>query len=218
MIILIGHTKGGGGKSTTAINFAVELQARGASVIIIEADPSVSTCSNWANDREDAGHPVIPVVRRTGRLRGIIEDCAKRYDYVIVDTAGKDSEEMRAAALLADVMMIPSRPSQADLDETNKLTVQLRTARDFNPKLVPLFYISQGDTHGFSKANEEARQYLEVIGEREDIRTANTVIYERSVYRNVLREGIGVVESDNAKAKAEIRQLVDEVLALNSAS
>ena len=212
MIILTGHTKGGGGKSTIAINIAVELQHRGNSVIIIEADPSVKTCSNWADDREDANLPGISVVRRTGRLRAVLEDSHARYDYVIVDTAGKDSEEMRSASLMADVLIIPSRPTRTDLDTTAELVQQIRVARDFNPKLVPLMVISQADTHPASIANRDARQNLTELGELENVQLAETILHHRTAYSNALRDGTGVVEGDDPKAIEEVRSLVNEIL------
>ena len=47
MIITIGSHKGGTGKSTLAVNLAAIYQAAGHRVIVIEADPSVSTSSTW---------------------------------------------------------------------------------------------------------------------------------------------------------------------------
>lgn len=48
MIITIGSHKGGTGKSTLSTNLAVAYQSTGHRVIVIEADPSVSTTSTWA--------------------------------------------------------------------------------------------------------------------------------------------------------------------------
>lgn len=45
MIITIGSHKGGTGKSTLSTNLAVAYQSTGHRVIVIEADPSVSTTS-----------------------------------------------------------------------------------------------------------------------------------------------------------------------------
>ncbi|WP_369526028.1 division plane positioning ATPase MipZ [Photobacterium leiognathi] len=41
---------------------------------------------------------------------------AVHYDYVVADTAGRDSRELRTAMVIADVLLSPSRPSQYDSD------------------------------------------------------------------------------------------------------
>ena len=68
MLIVIGHHKGGVGKSTLTVNLAAELQRRGQRVCIVEADPTVHTTSNWAADRAEAGREPIRTERITGNL------------------------------------------------------------------------------------------------------------------------------------------------------
>lgn len=98
MIIVVGNHKGGTSKSTLAVNLAVEYQHKGRKVIILETDPTVSTASQWAADRENTTREPITTVRKTGRLGSTIDDLAAAYDIVIIDTAGKDSTELRSAA------------------------------------------------------------------------------------------------------------------------
>ena len=43
------------------------------------------------------------------------------------------------------------------------------------------------------------------------ISALKTVIYERKAYRDVVGEGLGVVEWNNSKAKAEIQALAQEL-------
>ena len=102
MIIVVGNHKGGTSKSTLAVNLATEYQRLGHRVIILETDPTVSTASQWAADRENKDQPAMTTVRKTGRLGSTIDDLAAAYDVVIIDTAGKDSTELRSAAHRAD--------------------------------------------------------------------------------------------------------------------
>ena len=96
MIIVVGNHKGGTSKSTLAVNLAVEYQHKGRKVIILETDPTVSTASQWAADRKNTTREPITTVRKTGRLGSTIDDLAATYDIVIIDTAGKDSTELRS--------------------------------------------------------------------------------------------------------------------------
>jgi chromosome partitioning protein len=210
VIILVAHQKGGVGKSTIAVNIAVEFNSQGKSVIIVEADPTVKTSSTWAKDREDGGHSPITTVRQTGNLRGTLLDLADKYDVVIVDAPGKDSSEMRTAMTAADLMLIPIPPSQPDLDTTESLVVTINQARDFNPDLKALAVLNRVPTNVFSDSDAEARTYLADFPE---LRIANTRLHERKVYQTSVSEGLGVVEMKDSKAKREIQLLTEEVLA-----
>lgn len=210
MIILIAHQKGGVGKSTVAVNVAVELSSRGKDVIIVEADPSVHTSSNWARDREEAGYSPIQTVQKTGNLRSTLIDLDQKYDVVIVDTPGKDSSEMRTAMTAADVLLVPIQPTQPDLDTTQGLVVTINQAKDFNPELKALAVLNRVPTHALSDAVKEARAYL---SEFPELRVAETRLHERKAYQSSLSEGLGVVEMKDAKAKTEIEKLTEEVLA-----
>ena len=56
---------------------------------------------------------------------------------------------------------------------------------------------------------EEARAYL---SEFPEIRVLRSIIRDRKVYRDAMSEGLGVVEMDNGKARAEIQLLAHEVM------
>jgi chromosome partitioning protein len=56
---------------------------------------------------------------------------------------------------------------------------------------------------------EEARDYL---SEFPEIRVLRSIIRDRKVYRDAMSEGLGVVEMDNGKARAEIQLLAHEVM------
>lgn len=166
MIIVVCNTKGGTSKSTLAVNLAVEYHRQGNKVIILETDPTVSTASQWAADRENTTQPPITTVRKTGRLGSTIDDLAATYDTVIIDTAGKDSAELRSAAYKAD-----------------RAGAYVETA-----------------TNALAEIPKEIEFDL-----------ADTIIYHRQAYAQSLSEGLSVVEYDNAKAKAEIQLLAQEI-------
>jgi chromosome partitioning protein len=210
VIILVGHQKGGVGKSTIAVNIAVEFTARGSDVIVVEADPSIFTSSNWAKDREDAGYSPIQTVQKTGNLRATLLDLAKKYDVVIVDAPGKDSSEMRTAMTAADMVLVPIQPTQPDLDATQGLVVTINQAKDFNPELKALAVLNRVSTNVFSDSVAEAQSYLSDFPE---LRIATTHLYERKAYQTSLSGGLGVVEMKDSKARAEIQLLTAEVLA-----
>lgn len=211
MIIVVGNHKGGTSKSTLAVNLAVEYQRQGRKVIILETDPTVSTASQWAADRENTTREPITTVRKTGRLGSTIDDLAAAYDIVIIDTAGKDSTELRSAAHRADLLLVPTSTTVADLDATRIFLSWMDEARDMNPALKMLVVISKAPTYWHSNHVQTATAALAEIPKEIEFDLADTVIHHRNVYAQALSEGLSVVESDNSKAKAEIQLLTQEI-------
>ncbi|MFW0120231.1 AAA family ATPase [Rothia sp. P5764] len=212
MILLIGNHKGGVGKSTLTVNLATTFQQQGMSVTIVEADPSIHTASRWADDREEFGYEAIMTLRKEGRLSQTLCELDKSYDVVLVDTAGKDSKELRSAMTVADLVLVPSRPAQADLDATVDLMQIIDMVQDLNPKLIPFIVISQASTHVMSSEAQEAKEYLSQATPQAKL--ADVVIYSRKAYQVALAEGKAVTEGTDSKAKAEIQLLAQEVLEL----
>lgn len=208
MIILIAHQKGGVGKSTLAVNLAVEAQARGADVLIAEADPTIHTARLWAKTRGAAGGTQITSAKLEGNIHADLLDLSRRYDYVVVDVAGKDSRELRTAMTAADVLVAPMQPSQPDMDAAYVLVQTIRAARDLNPRLAVMAVLNRVPTNNFSNEGNESAQYLEDYPE---LPLAETRIYERKAYRTAMEKGLGVVEMKDGKAKAEIQLLLNEI-------
>lgn len=209
MIILVGSEKGGVGKSTATVNIAAELQRQGRSVLLVEADQTVKTVSNWSNDRDDAGLPSISCVRKEGNLRSTLLDLDGKYSVVVVDVAGRDSKEMRTAMTAAHILISPLQPSQADLDTVESFVETIGEAKSFNPELRVLGFLNRASTNSMATDVEEARDYMKQFPE---IPLAQTSFHERKAYKTCLEEGRGVVEMKDSKAAAEVQLLTQEIL------
>ncbi|MFZ4843971.1 AAA family ATPase [Mycetocola saprophilus] len=210
MIILIGSQKGGPGKTTIAVNLAVEYARQGKDVCLVDADPQRSA-ARWHADREELRHtPAVACVEKLGSLHQTLQDLATRYDVVVVDVAGKDSKEMRTGMTAADTLVVVVRPSQLDLDTLGHMSEVIAQAQDFNPNLRVCGLISQAPSNPNITERTDAGEYL---ADYPLIRPLETVIHERKAYRDVIGEGLGVVEWSNPKAKSEIQELAAEVVA-----
>ncbi|PLR34640.1 cobyrinic acid ac-diamide synthase [Chimaeribacter californicus] len=209
MIILIGSQKGGCGKSTTAANICAELARQGKDVILVDADRQ-GTASNWVTDRNgQESLPVVHSIQKFDNIRETLLDLAKRYEYVVVDSAGRDSRELRTGMTAADVLLVPFRPSQPDLDTLPKLNDIITQALDINETLRPCAMLTMAPTNPVINETQEAKDYL---ADFPILNLLNTVIRDRKIYRDCMSEGKGVVEMDNGKAKAEIQCLVQELI------
>jgi chromosome partitioning protein len=209
MIILVGSQKGGPGKTTVAVNLAVELAHRGQDVCLVDADAQRSA-ARWHADRvEQRRVPQIACVEKLGNIHSTLVDLDARYDVVVVDVAGKDSKEMRTAMVAADMLLVITRPSQLDLDTFEHLSGVIEQAMDLNPNLDVRGVITQAPTNWKATESKDAGEYL---ADYPIIKPAKTIICERKAYRDVIPEGLGVVEWNNGPARAEIRALGAEVM------
>lgn len=210
MIILVAHEKGGVGKSTVAVNLAAEAQARGRNVLIAEADPTVFTARQWARTRQESGRALIPAAKLRGNIADTLLEFAREYDDIVVDVAGKDSKELRTAMAAADVLVAPMQPFQPDLDAAEQFADIVSTAMAINPKLAVLAVLTRVPTNAM---NNEARQAVEYMEDYPELPLSDVRLHERKSYRTSLEQGLGVVETKDGKAKAEIQLLMDAILA-----
>lgn len=210
MIIMFASQKGGPGKSTAATNVAAAYALSGKDVCLVDAD-SQRTAARWHADREEEGHePKIACVEKLGSIHETLRDLDSRYDVVVVDVAGKDSKEMRTGMTAADQLVVVVRPSQADLDTVEHMSEVIEQALDFNSDLDVRGLINQVPPNPSISEKTDAGEYL---SEYPIIKPLETVLYERKAYRDVIGEGLSVVEWNNAKAKAEIQELAGELMA-----
>jgi chromosome partitioning protein len=208
MIVLFGGEKGGTGKSTLTTNLAVWLAKQGRDTIIVDTDRQM-TSSNWV-DRRNAIEGLVTVhcAEKHANVFHAVRDLAQRYDEVIVDAGGRDSEELRTALVAANVIYVPLRASQPDLETSVHMNELVTLARGMNPALDARLIISMAPTN---PAINETAQAQELLRELPVFGLSNTIIRERKIYRDAISDGRGVVEMDNPKATAEIEALAKEI-------
>jgi len=208
MIVLIGSQKGSCGKSTTAVNIYAFLAKNGHDVVLVDADRQC-TAANWAMDRSgNKNLPVVHCVQKYDNIRETLLDLDKRYEYVVVDAAGRDSRELRTGMTAATLLLVPFRPSQPDLDTLPNLQEIITQAKDLNPDLKVYGLITMAPTNPVIHETEEAREYLQDYPE---IQLLNTILRDRKIYRDAMSDGMGVVEMGNQKATEEIESLMKEI-------
>jgi chromosome partitioning protein len=210
MIITVGSNKGGTGKTTTATNIAVALATKKKDVCLVDADFQRSA-SKWHQDREEGKYlPIIPLIERHDNISSTIEELNKKFDYVIVDVAGRNSREMITSLSVSDVLIAPHQASQLDLDTIQELDSQITRIMDLNPSLKAYILHTMANTNSTvrSKEREEFQEYLLDFP---SLKLLNSCCYYRKIYRDVIPLGQSVIESSNLKAQEEIENLIKEV-------
>ena len=210
MITIVGCNKGGAGKTTTATNLAVGLAAKGNDVCLVDADQQRSA-ARWHQDREEAGHnPTITLVEKRDNISQTLRTMDEKFDYVIVDVAGRNSREMITGAAVAQVVIAPHQASQLDLDTLAELQQQTVRIRDLNPDLKVFIYHAMASTNPSVKETER-REFLEYVGQFEEFQPLESISYYRKVYRDVIPTGQSVLEYGNEQAIQEVQSLIAEV-------
>lgn len=188
MITVIGSLKGGSGKSTVTFNLAVWLEMADAEVLVVDADPQ-ATLSDVAEVRTEEGfEPFLTLKDKTVLTRKKL----KGYDEVLIDVGTSDIESMKLALALADRVVIPVPPSQADIWSTQRFLKFLDDTLDGErPEL--LAFINRADTHHAIRESDEAAAALVALP---GIRYIKHRLCQRTVFRRSFSEGLAVYELD----------------------
>lgn len=188
MITVIGSLKGGSGKSTVTFNLAVWLEMAEAEVLVVDADPQ-ATLTDVAEVRMEEGYePFLNLKDATALSRKKLQG----YDEVLIDVGTSDIESMKLALALADRVVIPVPPSQADIWSTQRFLKFLDDAVDGErPEL--LSFINRADTHHAIRESDEAAAALVSLP---GIRYVKNRLCQRTVFRRSFSEGLAVYELD----------------------
>jgi chromosome partitioning protein len=188
MITVIGSLKGGSGKSTVTFNLAVWLEMAEAEVLVIDADPQ-ATLSDVSEVRTEEGfEPYLNLKNASALSRKKLAG----YDEVLIDVGTSDIDSMKLALALADRVVIPVPPSQADIWSTQRFIHFLdETVDGERPKL--LAFINRADTHHAIRESDEAAAALVSLPDVEFIKHR---LCQRTVFRRSFSEGLAVYELD----------------------
>lgn len=211
-IAICGSNKGGCGKTTTTTNIAVALAKMGHDVCLVDADPQRSA-SRWYEERETGKlEPAITLIEKKDNIALTLRTLGGKFDFVIVDVAGRNSRELITGATVADMIIAPHQCSQLDLDTLAEMQEQVVRVRDLNPGLKVLAYHTMASTNPAVRVTER-KEFLEFLSEFPEFTSLKAIGFYRKAYKDMIPCGKSVIEGDNAQAAAEIDALVKEVFA-----
>lgn len=200
-VITIAQQKGGAGKTTLAVNLAVEFLLRGQRVALLDTD-SQGSLGRWFMARREFGTEGLDF--STASAWGVSYECEKlrkTNDLVIVDTPPKVDADLRPALREADIVLIPVASSHVDLWAVDGVLDLV--GREGRKALLVLNRWKSGTRLAGTVATAASAKAT----------LAEARLASRMAYAETLGEGRGVAEG-RGPAKAEIAALADEVAAL----
>lgn len=194
-IVVLASQKGGAGKTTLAAHLAVAAELAGdGPCVLIDTDPQASLAA-WWNGRESETPAFAPATLK--ELAAKLEGLAKAgFAYAFIDTPPAITESIRAVVALADLVMIPTRPSPHDLRAVGR-TVEL--AADAGRSFA--FAVTQAKPN--TRLTVQAIAALSAHGI-----VAPAIVHDRVDYAASMIDGRTVIEVDpRGRSAGEIAEL-----------
>lgn len=208
MIVAVLNTKGGVGKTTTALNLAVARALAGSDVLAVDGDRQGSLIAALAN--RATGPQIAAVHYADGQiLRQQVTMAKDRYSDIVIDAGGRDNSALRAALMLADLVLIPFQPRSFDvwaLDDMASLLAEARAARDVRA----VAFLAMADYKG--KDNADAAESTP-----DGIEYLPASIGRRKAIADAAGRGLSILEEPTRDPKAvqEFERLISAVFTVN---
>jgi len=209
MIITVGNTKGGVGKTTLAVSLAISRALSGRDVWLIDGDRQ-GTAQTAISIRAEGGvSPGIACATYPDgpTLRSQVQQQVAKFDDVIIDAGGRDSTALRAALVLSDVLLVPFAPRSYDVWALEDMASLVDEARSVRDGLRSVAVLNLADPGSNSMDNAEA---AEAVAEIPQFEYLATPIRRRKAFANATGAGLSVQEIKpvDRKAVAELDALV----------
>lgn len=199
-IIVLASQKGGAGKTTLAAHLAVVAEQEGAGpAVLIDTDPQGSL-SAWWNARE-ADAPALASTSLADLPAKLQALASAGFKLAVIDTPPAITAAIRDVVRLADLVLIPTRPSPHDLRAVGStVDIAQETGRPF------AFAVTQAKPT--ARLTVQAVAALSAHGA-----VAPSIVHDRVDYAASMVDGRTVRETDpRGRSAEEMKQLLSFVL------
>jgi len=203
-IVAVASLKGGAGKTTVALNLAVTAEKAGVPTVVIDVDPQQAS-AKWGDLRAKTGQGPTVISAMASRLSQVLRSAVQNgAKLVVIDTAAHAEGILVSAIDVADLVLIPCRPTIVDLQFLGK-TVQLSDLRKKDHAVI---------LNAVQPRTIDRCQAQGVIGDM-GINLARLGISNLVAYARAITAGQGVAEFEpEGKAAVEMCALLAEIMSM----
>ncbi len=208
MIITVGNSKGGVGKTTLALNIAIARALARRDVWFIDGDRQ-GTGQIALTIRADNGvSPTIACAQYTdgATLRQQVKQTAGKFDDVVIDVGGRDSTALRSALTLTDALIIPFAPRSFDVWSFSDMSHLIEETKALRGEFPVYAVLNNADVSGSDNA-----EAIEAIADYPELKYLDAPIRRRKSIATSAGKGLSVFEytPKDTKACEEMQRLID---------
>lgn len=219
MILTVGNTKGGVGKTTLAVNIAIARAVTGRDVWLIDGDRQGTASAAIALRSEAGSNPGIACAQYPDgqALRSQVLQQRSKWQDVVIDAGGRDSTALRAALILSDVLLVPFAPRSYDVWALDDMAALVEEARAVRDGLRAFAILNLADPGENAADNLDAAAAVAEVPQFEYL---EAVVRRRKAFGNAGGQGLAVFELTprDPKACAELATLVESVFNIHTVS
>ena len=113
-VVTLANAKGGAGKTTIASALAVRAAEESKRVALIDLDPQESLASWWTRRGKTKNPKLFEVDAAVEAVELLISE---GWEWVFIDTGPARLDLIEAGIVVADLVVIPTRPSALDIEQ-----------------------------------------------------------------------------------------------------
>lgn len=212
MVLLIANAKGGVGKTSLATSILAEL-AKTRAVIGVDLDAAnMAASAIWSKPRSEEQGKFYYL---SGDILPELQAVANDYDEVVIDAGGYDNAELRAAMVVADIILVPLRVGANSNIEGFRNTVDLiaEINRTREKKARVLGVVTAAPHIG---STPELNRAIQEIVDDSNIDSVSVTIGDRTWYGRAFDAYLGLTEyeSPSSRDKRYVQTAQDEFMKL----
>jgi chromosome partitioning protein len=114
-VITLASSKGGAGKTTICSALAVRAAEESRRVALLDLDPAESLASWWTRRGKTKNPKLFEIDAATEAIEMLLSE---GWEWVFIDTGPAKLELAEPGIAVADLVLIPTRPSAFDIEQT----------------------------------------------------------------------------------------------------
>ena len=211
MIVVIAHIKVGTGKTTTAVQLALQRQIDYPErrIWLVDADEQQSALDTATIRSQLSIEPPLACSSFPSgeALAAQMGAQAKNWDDIIIDCGGRDSDALRIALMVCDKLVVPVLPRAYDVWSLSRLEAVIENAQNLGAKFETLAFLNRMDK------TAESREAAAILDGMKHFKLLNTSLSDRVAYAKAVGNGRSVFEMKprDKKACEELENLSSEI-------